>query len=67
MGEDNEDMIDQREPREEKMRDGRDKKDRPSTTDRNKAEVSFDVGRSFENPPSWVSPITLDRTQYLMR
>lgn len=25
------------------------------------------VSRTFENPPSWVSPILLDRTQYVIR
>ena len=44
------------------------KKDRPNkSTHLNKSEQFSDVSRSFENPPSWVSPITLDRSLYLMR
>lgn len=61
MGEDNEDMI------EEKKGNGRGDRDRPNTVRSDKNDVTFDVGRSLENPPSWVSPITLDRTKYLMR
>jgi hypothetical protein len=30
-------------------------------------EPGSEVGRTFENPPSWVSPISLERTKYLMR
>ena len=44
------------------------KKDKPNKSAHlSKAEVFSDVSRSFENPPSWVSPICLDRSQYLMR
>ena len=43
------------------------KKDRPSTARDSKADTPFDVGRTFENPPSWVSPITLERTKFLVR
>ena len=31
------------------------------------AESEGAVSRTFENPPSWVSPIILDRTQYVIR
>lgn len=30
-------------------------------------EIEGAVSRTFENPPSWVSPILLDRTQYVIR
>jgi hypothetical protein len=30
-------------------------------------EIDGAVSRTFENPPSWVSPILLDRTQYVIR
>ena len=44
------------------------KKDRPKKSAHlNKSEAFSEVSRNFENPPSWVSPITLDRSLYLMR
>jgi hypothetical protein len=42
------------------------KKDRPTTVGV-RPEPGSEVGRTFENPPSWVSPISLERTKYLMR
>jgi hypothetical protein len=55
-GDEHEDMM------EEKKKDNR-----PITAGAKRPEVGYEVGRIFENPPSWVSPITLERTKYLIR
>ena len=58
LGDDNDDMMEEK------------KKDRLNKSmhlNKNISEALSDVSRSFENPPSWVSPITLDRSLYLMR
>ena len=41
--------------------------DRPNTARSGKPDSSIEVGRSFENPPSWVTPITLERAKYQIR
>ena len=41
--------------------------DRPNTARSSKPDSSVEVGRSFENPPSWVTPITLERSKYQIR
>lgn len=41
--------------------------ERPLTAKCNKPDSFIEVARSFENPPSWVSLITLERIKYQIR